>query len=289
MHMPDTPAAAPRSADALVRQRIVDGVLVLTLDDPATGNAMSMAMAEAIAQAVEQADTRADVHCLVIRSSGRHFCTGGNVKDMQRGSDLMQGSVADVQARLKSSLHRVTRAFHALRIPSIAAIDGAAVGAGCDLALMCDLRIASTRATIAESFLRLGLVSGIGGAWFLARIVGRGKALELTLTSEFIDAAAALELGLVTRVVEPDRLDATVLEMAGRIAANPPQALRMAKRLVLDAADSPLPMALEQAAALQAILLCGEEHKAVVARFLDAEAERKQGRRIAPDRPANSD
>jgi len=124
--------------------------------------------------------------------------------------------------------------------------------------------------------LRLGLVSGIGGAWFLARIVGRSKALELTLTSEFIDADCALDIGLVTRVVPNDELDETVMQMAKKIAANPPRALRMARRLVLDAAESTLPAALHQAAAVQADLLSGEEHKAVVSRFLKDRADRKR-------------
>ncbi|CAM4278624.1 enoyl-CoA hydratase-related protein [Bordetella muralis] len=255
-------------APELVRQDIADGVLVLSMNDPGTGNAMSVGMAQALADALEKANTLPDVHCVLLRSTGNHFCTGGNVKDMERGSDLMQGSAIEVRARLKSTLHRITLALQALQVPSIAAVNGAAVGAGCDLALMCDLRVASHRATFAESFLRLGLVSGIGGAWFLTRLVGRAKALELTLTSEFIDAATALQLGIVSRVVEPDALDATSTALASRIASNPPQALRMAKRLVLDAAESTLPVALEAAAAMQAILLCGEEHKNTVREFL---------------------
>lgn len=186
----------------------------------------------------------------------------------------MQGSATQIHARLKSTLHRVTHALQALRMPSIAAVNGAAVGAGCDLALMCDLRVASERATFAESFLRLGLVSGIGGAWFLTRIVGTAKALELTLTSEFVDASTALQLGMVSRVVAPQALDETSAALARRIASNPPQALRMAKRLVLDAAESTLPLALENAAAMQAILLCGDEHKAIVREFLAQRARR---------------
>jgi len=256
------------AAPGLIRQDIADGVLVLSMNDPRTGNAMSVDMAQALADALEQANTLPDVHCVLLRSTGSHFCTGGNVKDMERGSDLMQGTALQVHARLKSTLHRITLALQALQMPSIAAVNGAAVGAGCDLALMCDLRLASTRATFAESFLRLGLVSGIGGAWFLARLVGRAKALELTLTSEFIDAATALQLGLVSRVVAPDALDEASTALAKRIASNPPQALRMAKRLVLDAAESTLPVALEAAAAMQAILLCGEEHKTTVRDFL---------------------
>lgn len=257
-----------------VRQDIVDGVLTLSMNDPGTGNAMSVSMAQALAQALETANTLPDVHCVLLRSDGDHFCTGGNVKDMEHGSDLMQGSTTQVRARLKSTLHRITLALEALQVPSIAAVNGAAVGAGCDLALMCDLRVASSRATFAESFLRLGLVSGIGGAWFLTRLVGRAKALELTLTSEFIDASTALHLGMVSRVVAPQTLDEVSITLARRIASNPPQALRMAKRLVLDAAESTLPVALETAAAMQAILLCGDEHKAVVRDFLARRARR---------------
>lgn len=274
-------AGASVPDEILIQQDIADGVLTLSLNDPNTGNAMSVRMAEALAEALEQANSLSNVHCVLLRATGKHFCTGGNVKDMEQGADLMQGSATEVRARLKSTLHRITHALQALQMPSIAAVNGAAVGAGCDLALMCDLRVASERATFAESFLRLGLVSGIGGAWFLTRIVGTAKALELTLTSEFIDASTALQLGMVSRVVAPEALDETSAALARRIASNPPQALRMAKRLVLDAAESTLPMALENAAALQAILLCGDEHKAVVREFLA-----QRGRRDLASQPA---
>ncbi|HYG43812.1 MAG TPA: enoyl-CoA hydratase-related protein [Bordetella sp.] len=267
---------APDSSHTLVRQDLAEGVLTLSMNDPGTGNAMSVDMAQALAEALEKANTLPDVHCVLLRSTGDYFCTGGNVKDMERGSDLMQGSATQVRARLKSTLHRITLALQALQVPSIAAVGGAAVGAGCDLALMCDLRVASDRATFAESFLRLGLVSGIGGAWFLTRLVGKAKALELTLTSEFVDAPTALQLGMVSRVVSPEVLDEVSAALARRIASNPPQALRMAKRLVLDAAESTLPIALETAAAMQAILLCGDEHKIVVRDFLERRAQRNR-------------
>lgn len=267
----DASAALP---DTLVRREFAEGVLTLSLNDPGTGNAMSVRMAESIAEALEMANAMPDVHCVLLRSTGQHFCTGGNVKDMEKGSDLMQGTATQVRTRLKSTLHRITHALQALQVPSIAAVNGAAVGAGCDLALMCDLRVASDDATFAESFLRLGLVSGIGGAWFLTRLVGTAKALELTLTSEFIDASTALRLGMVSRVVAPQELDDVVTALARRIASSPPQALRMAKRLVLDAAESTLPIALETAAAMQAILLCGDEHKAAVRQFLERRPRR---------------
>lgn len=260
---------------ALVLHRVEDGVLIVTLNCPRNGNALDMAMTAALADVLESANTMHGVHCVLLRSSGKHFCTGGNVKDMQEGRDLMAGSVADVRARLRNSLHRITRALAGLDVPSVCAVNGAAVGAGCDLALMCDVRLANTRARFAESFLRLGLVSGIGGAWFLARIVGPAKALELTLTSEFIDADAAERLGLVSKILPVNELDAQAFQLANRIARNPPEAMRMAKRLVRESAESSLSGALEMAASMQAILLCGDEHKGTVTRFLEQQAQER--------------
>ena len=269
-------SAYPNDAGSPVESSIDEGVLTLTLDSPGDGNALNIAMTEALSGALEQVNDRRDVHCVLLRSSSRHFCTGGNVKDMQSGSDLMSGSVEEVRDRLLRSLHRITRALSALDVPSVCAVNGAAVGAGCDLALMCDIRLASTNAVFAESFLRLGLVSGIGGSWFLARIVGYAKALELTLTSEFIDAEAARSLGIVSKVVSEDALDIEARSLAKRIAQNPPTALRMAKRLVREAADVPLSTTLDMAASMQAILLCGREHKQAVGRFLEQQAAKKR-------------
>lgn len=263
-------------AGSLVASSVDAGVLTLTLNNPADGNALTVAMTEALSDVLEQVNGRRDVHCVLLRSSSRHFCTGGNVKDMRSGSDLMSGTVEEVRDRLLRSLHRITRALSHLDVPSVCAVNGAAVGAGCDLALMCDIRVASTKAVFAESFLRLGLVSGMGGSWFLARIVGYAKALELTLTSEFIDAHAAQRLGIVSKVVAEEALDSEASSLAERIAQSPPTALRMAKRLVREAADASLSTTLDMAASMQAILLCGAEHKQAVSRFLEQQAQKKR-------------
>jgi enoyl-CoA hydratase/carnithine racemase len=195
---------------------------------------------------------------------------------MQSGQDLMAGTVGDVRDRLRLSLHRITRAMDALEVPSIAAVNGAAVGAGFDLTLMCDIRLAADSAQFSESFLRLGLVSGIGGAWYLTRLVGASKAMEMTLTSEFFNAQTALQLGIVSRVVSAADLADAAFQLASTIASGPPNATRMAKRLVRDAASVSLPTALEQAASLQAMLLCGEEHKAAVHDFLERRSADKE-------------
>lgn len=257
----------PEQADLiLIEQRAA--VLYLTLNGGENGNALTTPMCVALAEALESVNGRADTHCVVLRGSGRHFCTGGNVKDMQKGEDLMQGSTEDVLDGLRRYLHRITLAMQAIEVPIIAAINGSAIGAGLDLAMMCDLRVAVTGARLAESFLRLGLISGIGGAWFLTRAVGLAKAMEMTLTSQFHSAEEALQMGLINRVVEAEALEATVEQLATTIASAPPKALRLAKRLVRQAASSELPQALETAGSVQAILLCGAEHKAAVSAFL---------------------
>lgn len=256
------------STNALVLSTVEDGVLIVSMNDARSGNAMTVAFATALAEALEEATRRPEVGCVLLRSAARHFCTGGNVKDMQRSGDLMAGSVEEVMDGLRSSLHRITLATQAIDVPVIAAVNGAAVGAGFDLALMCDIRLAGARARFAESFLRLGLISGIGGAWFLARTVGLAKAMELTFTSEFLDAPSALAHGIVSRVVPDADLDAESMALSRRIAEAPPRALRLAKRLVRESAQVPLSAALDMAATAQAILLCGQEHKTAVNRFL---------------------
>jgi enoyl-CoA hydratase/carnithine racemase len=258
------------STDDLVSLDLTDTILTLTLRSSATGNALNLAMTAALSDALESVNAMREVRCVILRSDGKNFCTGGNVNDMRDGTDLMAGSTTEVRERLLRSLHRITRAVHGIEVPVIAAVNGMAIGAGFDLSLMCDVRLAGEDARFSESFLRLGLVSGIGGAWFLTRLVGVSKAMELTLTSEFIDAATALRLGIVSQVCPPDRLHAETLALARRIARNPPNGMRMAKQLVRDAAHSELSSALEQAASMQAILLCGSEHKEAVGRFLSS-------------------
>ncbi|MDR5817271.1 enoyl-CoA hydratase-related protein [Caballeronia sp. LZ033] len=269
---------ANASAKPLVRHAVEAGVMTITLDEPSNGNALTLAMTTALSDVLESVNGRDDVQCVVLRSSSKHFCTGGNVKDMQSGKDLMDGGIEAVRERLRHGLHRITRALSSMDVPSLCAVNGAAVGAGCDLALMCDIRLAGERAVFAESFLRLGLVSGIGGAWFLSRIVGPAKALELTLTSEFIDAGTAQQLGIVAHVHPDAALDDETRALARRIAANPPRALRMAKKLVQESAHGTLSASLELAANMQAILLCGSEHKQAVSGFLEQQARQKASR-----------
>jgi enoyl-CoA hydratase/carnithine racemase len=156
-----------------------------------------------------------------------------------------------------------------LEVPVIAAVNGPAIGAGCDLACMCDIRIASDRAKFAESFVKLGLVPGDGGAWLLPRIVGFSKASEMALTGDMLDSAAALACGLVSQVVPHDQLMVAARELADRIAANPPHAVRMTKRLLREAWRASLASTLEASASAQAICHQTSDHQEAVAAFLE--------------------
>ncbi len=237
-------------------------VTVLTLNDPEQRNALSQAMVDALIAALEEASRDLAVGCAVLTGAGSSFCSGGNLKDMRDGTHPMfAGSPSDMQEAYRHSIQLLPRAFHAADVPLVAAVNGPAIGAGCDMATMCDVRIASDRARFAESFLRVGLISGDGGAWFLPRVVGYSKAMEMALTCDEVGAEEAQRIGLVSRVVAPDALLPAALDLARRIAAQPRRATRLTKRLVRDSQGVDLSRSLEMAAAFQSIVQHTRDHR----------------------------
>jgi enoyl-CoA hydratase/carnithine racemase len=154
-------------------------------------------------------------------------------------------------------------------VPTIAAVNGPAIGAGLVLACMCDIRLASERATFASSFVKLGIVPGDGGAWLLARTIGQPKAMEMMLTGDTFDAARALALGLVSRVIPPEELMPQALDLAARISANPSRTVRLTKRLLRESDSVSLASSLEMAAAYQALAHYTSDHDEAVRAFLE--------------------
>jgi enoyl-CoA hydratase/carnithine racemase len=216
------------------------------------------------------ANADASLSCIVLTGTGKGFCSGGNVKDMRDANDPMYaGTPHQMQEGYRAGAQMITKLFHELDVPVIAAVNGAAIGAGCDLACMCDIRIAAKGAKFAESFMRVGLVSGDGGAWLLPRIVGLPRALEMALTCRMLETEEALAWGLVTHVVEPDALLEAALEMARGIAALPPRSIRLNKRLIIQSMDMTLSGSLELSAAFQAIVQNTTDQKEAVAALLD--------------------
>ncbi|SIT39231.1 Enoyl-CoA hydratase/isomerase [Paraburkholderia piptadeniae] len=244
-------------------------ILVLTMDQQETRNALTGNTAvQEIVDACAMVTADACVRAVIITGAGSVFSAGGNVKDMQKYErDRPPPEV--VREEYRSGIQRVPKALYHLEVPVIAAINGPAIGAGLDLACMCDIRIASAAATFAESFLKVGIVPGDGGAWLLPRVVGRAKAAEMAFFGEPVSSAEALECGLVSRVVEPDALMDTAMNVASRIAAHPGAVLRMTKRLLRAAEHGSLESSLELAAAFQAIAHMNPDHHEAVRAFAE--------------------
>ncbi len=256
-----------------------DGAVVtLTMNRPDERNALSGGgqYADFVAAC---ARIRGDdsVSVVILTGAGSAFSAGGNVKDMAERKGLSAGSPYQIRNNYRRDIQNIPLNLYDLDVPTIAAVNGAAIGAGCDLACMCDIRIASERAKFAESFVKLGIIPGDGGAWLLPRLVGQSKAAELTFTGDTIDAAEALACGLVSKVVPADELMDEARALAGRIAANPGHSLRMAKRLLREGQHVRLDTLLEMSAAFQALAHHTAEHdQAIDALLAQLEAARKK-------------
>jgi enoyl-CoA hydratase/carnithine racemase len=251
-----------------VLSSLSDGILTVTLNLPEKRNPISETeVIDALCDILEKADADIAVRAVILTGAGSAFSSGGDVKKMVPGGGLRDALPAQTRRNYKTGIQRLPLLFQALEVPIVAAVNGPAIGAGCDLACMCDIRIASENAKFAESFVKLGIVPGDGGAWLLQRIIGVSKATEMTLTGAIIDAAEALACGLVSRVVPADALMETATAIARQIADNPPHGVRMAKRLIRQAQESSLAAVLDMSAAMQALAHATADHEEAVTAF----------------------
>lgn len=257
----------------------LDDVMVWTLNSPDTRNPISDdETIDALEAAIADANNDSSVRVAILTGAGSAFSSGGNVKHMRDREGMFGGSPAQLRQSYRHGIQRIPKALYHCEVPTIAAVNGPAIGAGCDLALMCDLRIASTTATFAESFVKVGIIPGDGGAWLLPRAIGMARASEMAFTGEAIDAAMALEWGMVSRVVEPADLLEAAHELARRVAVNPPQALRMTKKLLREGQQQSLESLLELSAAYQAIAHHTEDHPEAVNAMLERRDPQFRGR-----------
>ena len=244
------------------------GVVTLTLNEPDTRNALSDAIIDAIVAHVARINADLSVGCVILTGAGEGFSSGGNVKKMKdRATVSKPMTPTEVRRYYHQGIQRIPLALYGLEAPSIAAVNGAAIGAGLDLATMCDIRIAARGAKFGESFLRVGLLSGDGGAWFLPRAVGLSKAYEMTFTGDFIDGEEAARIGLVSKVVDDAELMNEARKLAQRIAAHPVQSSRASKRLIRDSQHVPLHTSLDMAAANQALVQTTQDYKEAILAF----------------------
>jgi len=240
-------------------------VVTLTLNRHETRNAISEdEMVDAIVAACDKINKDHSVRAVIITGAGSAFSSGGNVKDMRDKKGMFGGTPNEIRDGYRNGIQRIPLAINNREVPIIAAVNGAAIGAGCDLTMMCDMRIASEKALFAESFVKVGLIPGDGGAWFLPRVIGLSRANEMAFTGEPVTAETALAWGMVSQVVEPDKLLDAANKLALRIAANPPNALRMTKRLIKEGEHAKLDSLLEMSASLQALAHQTKDHAEAV-------------------------
>lgn len=252
----------------------IDGpIATLTFSRPEAMNALGQAGdGDAIAAACAAIDVDPQVRCAILTGEGKAFSAGGDVKAMRDRTGNFAGSPVDVGNGYRSNIHRALRALEALQVPLIAAINGPAIGLGCDLACLADIRIASDRAKFGVTFLKLGLVPGDGGTWLLPRVIGESRAAELFFTGDVIDAQTACDWGLVSRVVPHDTLMDEAQALAARIAAMPPQALRQTKMMLRQGRTISYDNALELAASTQAQMHHTKDHEEGVSALLEKRA-----------------
>ena len=248
-----------------------DGVRVITLNRPEVLNAISAQLGTELNDALRDAERAADVRCVLLTGAGRGFCAGADLRAHTPG----ETSLGDL---LRMRYNPIVLRMRTMEKPVVAAVNGVAAGAGCNLALAADLRVASDRASFIEAFSRVGLIPDSGGTWLLPRLVGPGRALEMMFFAEPVDAGAAERMGLVNRVVPHDELMPRALEWAARLADGPTKAYGLIKRGVNQAISSPFADALEYEAQLQEIAGRTEEHREGVAAFLAKRPPAYRGR-----------
>lgn len=241
-----------------------DGVLVATLNRPDKKNATSKEMLEALQTALKQANDDETIRCFVLTGAGDAFCSGG---DLGRRSKEMGDPTPLERKNQLAHTQRLALAIEQFEKPLIAAVNGPAVGAGMDLSLMCDIRFAAASARFSEGYIKVGLIPGNGGCWFLPRLVGTARALELLWTGDHVDAQEALRIGLVNRVIADDKLMPETLAFAKRLAEGPPLQQRDIKKLMYQGLRTDLRTSLEAVTTHMAVVQSTADYKEAIQAF----------------------
>jgi len=241
----------------------VEHIARLTINRPERRNALNDAAADEMGQAVEDVAADDDIRVLVLTGAGQTFCAGGDLDALKGGRDpgmWVSKNTDDIRRSFRLA-QRMILGLQQMEKPVITMINGTAVGAGFDLACTCDIRIASPKARFMVAYVRIGLFPGFGGTWLYPRTLGSmGKAAELLFTGDFLEADEAYRLGFLNRLVEEDKLEATTMEMARKIADDPPIAIRLSKLMLYKGLEFDLETALKMAAAAEIITLTSYDH-----------------------------
>ncbi len=235
-------------------------LLWVTLNRPQHSNALSDEMITGICRLFREADWDEDIRVIILTGAGKAFCAGGDVNAMEEKTGMFAGDPEELRRRYTKGIQQIPLTIESLHTPLLAMVNGAAIGAGCDLACMCDIRLGCSHSRFGETFAKLALVPGDGGTFFLQRVVGYAKAMELSLTGKIITANEALSLGLLNHLVEEDALKGETETLARSIAANSPVAVSMIKKALRQARTAEISGHLDLLAAFQGITQRTDDH-----------------------------
>lgn len=261
-----------------LKVNLASSVLWVTLDNPEQSNAISLEMVDSLTQVLKYADFDAKVRVIVLKGEGASFCAGGDVKAMQNKTGMFAGESNELRMRYIHGIQQIPKCIEELSKPMIAMVHGPAIGAGCDLAMMCDLRIGTAKSKFGETFVKLGLVPGDGGTFFLQRVIGFSKAMQMSLTGDLIAGEEAYQWGLLNYLVAEADLEVETQKLAEKIANNAPVAVQMTKKAMKTAYLSDLQTVLELSAAYQGITQRTQDHFTALEAMKEKKAPSFQGR-----------
>ena len=235
-------------------------ILLIQLSRPEVSNAINYDMVDALVSTFTTAEQDTLVRAVVLTGEGKNFCSGGDIKNMLNKSDMFQGDNDELRRRYEQGIQRISKSLESFSKPLIAAVNGAAAGAGCDIACMCDMRIGTADTKFLENFVKVGLVPGDGGSFFLQRIVGFAKAMEMTLTGRTVQGDEAQRIGLLNQLTTSEKLLEVAVSLAEQLASLPAAALQMSKKALKISYLHDLNTSLDLLAAYQGIAQRTDDH-----------------------------
>jgi len=243
-----------------IKEKLMEGILTITLNRPEASNAFNDVMIDELVGSLNAADINDEVRVILINSEGKNFCAGGDIKAMKDKTEMFAGESDELRRRYQKGIQKIPLAMEKLQKPTVMAVQGAAIGAGCDFAAMGDIRIGGTSTKMGETFSKLALVPGDGGTYFLPRVVGYTKAMEMFLTGRIYKAEDCYKMGLLNELVSDEEIQGRAEEVAREVASNAPIAIQMTKKALKMSHLKDLQTSLDILAAFQGITQRTEDH-----------------------------
>ena len=261
-----------------LKVKLDNHILNITLDRPEASNAFHLPMIEELVATLDWADQNNNVRVIIITGAGKHFCAGGDIKAMANKEEMFAGESDELRRRYQHGIQKIPQIMERIQKPVIAAVNGAAIGAGCDFAAMADIRIGCEFTKMGETFSKLALVPGDGGTYFLPRVVGHTKALEMFLTGKIYDSQQCEKMGLLNEVTTSAQLMDVATSWAKTIAANSPVAIQMTKKALRISYLKDLQTSLDLLSAFQGITQRTDDHFEALSAFNEKRSPEFKGK-----------